>query len=467
MSDVSTGKRIWTRWAASCGWNTGRGLFRNRPVRTGSEVRHRIVLLLVVVLASGNGEVSLAQKKVGPARLAVDLVTLSSGERFRGAFAGVDDDGVVSMAVQRSWLKKTRLQIYERVTRNETAEAKAALTEMRRRIESWLAEKPSANALVAFLEVELERVSEQVARMNERREEALSSQFVMLTFPRHQVKYSFAQASGNRRLALLAWRERFDDVETREARELEEQLRALGIDPAAETPDLADRFPTVRQDDNEWAARRAVIEFDLVGKLEFQGIGKALVRTDGGAAEAGLETLLPELLPQLLQDQLGGPLAELLQEPGVKLPRGRKNSMPDFTKAIREAEQEGVRGFRVTTVALNLNRQQADVETTFLAKMPGGKWESIWSHKAVRDPASPRPGLKQQIENDPQVADAIRLAKSLGLVGGNQLETAMSFGAATMDAQKAADREFFRFLDRYVRHLDGPRLSWKAGSPSE
>lgn len=467
MSDVSTGKRIWTSRTVSCSWKTGRGIFRNRSVRTGPAARLHIVLLVVVVLASGNDEVSPGQKKVGPARFAVDLVTLSSGERFRGAFAGVDADGVVSMAVQRDWLKKTRPQFYEQVTGNETAEARVALSELRTRIESWLAEKPGANALVAFLDVELERVKEQATRLKERPEEAVSSQFVMLTFPRHQVKYSFAQAPGNRRLALLAWRERFNDVETREAAELEEQLRALGIDPAAETPDLADRFPTVRQDDIEWAARRAVVEFDLVGKLEFQGIGRALVRTDGGAAEAGLETLLPELLPQLLQDQLGGPLAELLQEPGVKPPRGRKNSMPDFTKAIREAEQEGVRGFRVTTVALNLNRQQADVETWFVAKMPGGEWESIWSHKAVGNPAAPRPDLKQQIENDPQVAEAIRLAKSLGLVAGNQLETAMNFGAATMDAQKAADREFFRFLDRYVRHLDGPRLSWKAGNPSE
>jgi hypothetical protein len=33
-----------------------------------------------------------------------------------------------------------------------------------------------------------------------------------------------------------------------------------------------------------------------------------------------------------------------------------------------------------------------------------------------------------------------------------------------MEAQKAADQEFFRFLDKYVRHLDGPVLKWSAGN---
>jgi hypothetical protein len=261
---------------------------------------------------------------------------------------------------------------------------------------------------------------------------------------------------------MLAWRERFENVETREVVDLEKQLRDLGIDPAADVPDLADRLPAARQDDGQWAARRAIIEFELAGKLEFQGMGKSLVRTDAGAAKVGLEQLLPVLLPQLLQDQLGGQLADLLREPGVR-PRPAAVSTPDFSGAIREAERAKINGFRVTTVDLNLQRKQASVETRFLGKLPSGKWETIWSHKAVGDPSKPRPDIQRQIESDPQVADALKLVKSLGLGAGGELQTAMNFGAATMEAQKAADQEFFRFLDRYVKHLDGPSLSWSTG----
>ena len=425
------------------------------------------VLILVWILVTGRCQFAVAQKKAGPARLAVDLVTLDGGKRLRGAFAGVDAEGVVSMAVQRSWLKKTRPEMYEEFTRNETARAKAVLTGLRARIQNWLNEKPESNSLVTFLEVELGRVDGQLSRLDDARGNAVTSQFVMLKFPRRKAKYSFAQSAENRRIALLAWRERFEDVETREAADLEEQLRDRGIDPATEIPDLADRLPPTGQDDDEWAARRAIIEFELADKLEFQGIGKALIRTDDGAARVGLEQLLPEMLPQLLQDQLGGQLADLLQEPGRRPQAVAAAATPDFSSAIREAERLKVKGFRATTVELNLQRKQANVQTRFVAKLSDGTWEQIWAHKAVGDPSKPRPDIQRQIENDPQVAETLKLVKSLGLGAGGQLQTAMNFGAATMEAQKASDQEFFRFLDRFVKHLDGPSLSWSADNSAK
>lgn len=428
--------------------------FRERAM-SGFLVRRFGWQFVIYALLICRSEFAVAQKKVGAASFAVDLVTLDSGKRLRGAFAGVDADGVVSMAVQREWLKKTRPEMYDKVTRNEAVEAKDALTDLRTRVRQWLNEKPESNALVTFLEIELERIEDRLSQLNDARGNAVTSQFVMLKFSRQEAKYSFAQPPENRRLAMLAWRERFEDVEVRKAADIEEQLRDQGIDPTAEMPDLAGRLPVTRQDGTEWAARRAIIEFELSGKLEFQGIGNALVRTDAGAAKVGLEQLLPKLLPLLLQDQPGGQLAGQLQAVAAA-------SIPDFRGAIREAERAKVKGFRATTVALNLQQKQANVETWFMAKLPNGTWELIWSHKAMGDPSKPRPDIQQQIENDPQIAEALKLAKSFGLGVGGQLQTAMNFGAATMEAQKAADQEFFRFLDKYMKHVDGPGLSWSA-----
>ncbi len=449
--------------------------YESRSMRTGFvdflervmpslPVRILRVLTLICALLAGNCQIASAQKNAGPARFAVDLVTLDSGDRLRGAFAGVDADGVVSMVMQREWLKKTKSELYEKVTRNESADAKTVATELRARIQQWLDEKPESNSVVTFLDVELERVDEQIAKLNEARGNSGTSQFVMLKFPRRKAKYSFAQSATNRRIAMLAWRERFEDVETREAADLEKQLRDLGIDPAAEVPNLADRLPVVRQNENEWAARRAIIGYEVAGKLDFQGIGKALVRTDGGAGKVSLEQLLPQILPQLLQDQLGGQLADLLQEPGARPGRGVEKSSPDISSAIREAERTGRKSFRVTTVDLNLQQRRANVDTRFVAKLPTGKWETIWLHKASGDPSKPRPDIQRQIENDPQVAEALKLAKSLGLGAGGQLEVALNFGAATMEAQSAADQEFFRFLDKFVQHLDRPALEWSTGN---
>lgn len=419
----------------------------------------KVALVICSVVFQSSTDV-VAQKKTGAARFAVDLVTLDSGKRLRGAFLGVDADGIVSMVVQRAWLKKTHPKMYAEVMQDERNESELAANELRDRIQQWLDGKSESRALVAFLKVERERVQKQPAKPDDARGVDNGSQFVLVKFHRREADYSFAQSPENRRIATLSWRERLTDVETREASDLEEQLRRLKIDPVAERPNLADRLPPVRQDEAEWVARRAVVEYSLAGGLDFQGIGNTLIRTDGGAKKMGLEQLLPELLPQLLQDQLGGQLADLLQEPGLNRRQNPAKPTQDFTNATREAEKAGFGGVRVTTLDLNLQRKQAVVETRFLAKLPDGKWQTIWSHRVSEDTSKPRPDLQQQIENDPQVAEALKLAKSVGLGAGGQLDVAMNFGAATMEAQQAADREFFHFVDQYVQRLDRPRLEW-------
>ena len=89
----------------------------------------------------------------------------------------------------------------------------------------------------------------------------------------------------------------------------------------------------------------------------------------------------------------------------------------------------------MTTVDLNLQRKQSTVETRFVAKLPTGKWETIWRHRAAGDPSKPRPDALRQIENDPQVSEALKLVKSLSLGAGGRLDVTLNFGAATMEAQ--------------------------------
>ena len=95
-------------------------------VRDASSVRVTSQMLVLAACLSAawlySAEVK-AQQKSGADRFAVDLVTLKSGDRLRGALLGASADGTVSMAVQREWLKRSRPRFYEEATRFETASA--------------------------------------------------------------------------------------------------------------------------------------------------------------------------------------------------------------------------------------------------------------------------------------------------------------------------------------------------------
>jgi hypothetical protein len=112
----------------------------------------------------------------------------------------------------------------------------------------------------------------------------------------------------------------------------------------------------------------------------------------------------------------------------------------------------------VTRVEQNLDAKRVEVETRFVARIPGSSWTTIWQHVEKADASKPRPEAEQQIMQDPQVRSALELIRSVGLGAEEQVTLAIRFGAATMEAQNAADRRFFQFRDRYVRRLDGPVL---------
>ena len=93
-----------------------------------------------------------------------------------------------------------------------------------------------------------------------------------------------------------------------------------------------------------------------------------------------------------------------------------------------------------------------------MARMPDGTWETIWNATETVDASRPRKELEARIRQDQQVTEALKLAEGLGLGGG--VDTAVRFGAATMEAQQTAAARFFEFVDRYTLRLDGPVLKW-------
>ena len=452
-------------------------LEKRKSLQRDSRRQLSVALVIVALLISGGiATNAIAQRRSSQSDLVIDVVRLRSGERLLGAVFGEPPDGTVRMAVQRGWLRETLPEFYRSVVGDEGAAQRTITEDLIERIERWVSEvearpgrENESRQLLGFLKDERQQLQERLDQLKAGNGEGgvgkgLDTQFVLLDLPRNRVASRFVQPAERRRILLLSWRERFREVETQTVDQLREALESRKIDVSdnGQPIDLSDRVPPNAQSDVEWAARQAIVEFVLGQRLEFQGISGALIQTDGDAAQVDLAAVLPHLL----QSQLTSQLADLLNEPvlgnagtGKAKPAGA-TSTAALGPAIREAEQLGRRGFRVTQLDLDLPRGQTRVIEQFVAKLPDGDWKVVWSETVTEDARKARDAAEEQIANDPQVKQLLELAAQLG-GAGDQVKTAVRFGAATMTAQQAAAARFFAFRDRNTQRLDGPPLTKK------
>jgi hypothetical protein len=110
--------------------------------------------------------------------------------------------------------------------------------------------------------------------------------------------------------------------------------------------------------------------------------------------------------------------------------------------------------------AADVVSKSVTVDSRFVALMPDGAWETIFQSTETLDASQERTDLEARIRQDEHVVEALKLVEGLGL--GDQTQTAIRFGAATMAAQQSVDTRFFEFIDRYNKRLDGPILKWDA-----
>ena len=380
---------------------------------------------------------------------AVDVVSLKSGKNVRGAVIKADMNGSVTMAVSRDWLKQAVPDLYQQAISKEADLRKQVGEQLQGRLKKQLETPPKEPRLAFFLKQELERAETLLAAETPKE----PSQFLWLDLKSDSITRVTRAPADRQRLAMWAWSERLANVETRDVLELERELKQRKIDATTPPPDLSDRLAPRLQDDREWMARMAIVEYTLDKPLDFQGTGDVLVRTDEKFNGIDLA-----VLKNVLQSQVGSLLNELT---GDGRPAAASAKDVDWLKsATRIADGASMHGLRATRVEVKVDGNQATVETTFAARMPNGSWEPVWSHRESQDATKPRPEAEAKIAADPQVKKALETLKSFGLNADSQIRQAIRFGAATMAAQQAADSRFFEFRDRHVKHLDGPPLSW-------
>jgi len=379
------------------------------------------------------------------------VVKLKSGKALRGAIARAEADGSLRLAVSREWLRQADPHLLASLEGDEARTRDAALEQLRDRIKKELEKIPEESPLGSFLRVEQKRVERLLA--DPRPAAQAEPQFVWIKLTPKKIARIVSPSADHRRIAGWSWFERLANVETRDADDLERELRQKRIDPSQTLPDLSDRLPLRLQDEREWSARMALVSYSLGKPLDFQGTGDLLVRTDRAK---NADDIAP-LIAKLFGGQVDSLLKDLLNE-GRPAESAPKASTAWLEPAIKEAEREKARAFRATRVDLSLERSQATVSSAFAVQLVSGEWKILWSDRDTEDGCQARPQIEANITADPQVKSALGLLKSLGAKGDDQVRSAIRMGAATMAAQQTVNNRFTAFQTPYLRQLDGPPL---------
>ncbi len=408
-------------------------------------VRHCciVVFLLVEVLVSSLA----AQPKPGlGGSSAVDVVTLRGGHALRGGIAWQNPKGPLTMALSLDWFRGVNAELATSTLADNLQQRQMAWIQTRNRITERLKSASDPPPMIFFLKQELDRINQLLGDQN-----ATQPDFVWLDVSPKTILKVAKATPDQQRIALFAWEERLAHVETRDAASLKTELINKGIKIQGPLPDLSVRLPARPQEDREWEARMAVVEYALSKPLDFQGMGQTLARIEEGkAVNPG------EVLSNLFQQQLGALLNDLASgnRPQTKPSRDSEWLKP----ATREAELSKYRGFRVTRLEIDATFSHTTVESRFVVQLPDGTWQTVWKWSATEAGTTARPEFEAQIEQDPRIKSALETLKLLGLMDAAAMQQAIRMGAGTMAAQQETKTRFAEFCDRYLRRLDGPPL---------
>jgi hypothetical protein len=410
----------------------------------------RVVVVRLLSCASAWCTIGVAgfecqvQAAVPLVQRSVDLLAVADGPNYFGAVISPRNAAVVRIAVQREWFQQTLPDRYRDYERGERERQRRQSTQLTQRIKSWISDRQADEALTGFLRSELARLEDKQPQAGAGPGQE-GAQFVVVSVARDEVRRVYRQPAQRKQFAMLAWRERIPGVEALSVDELRKELRKRGVAHDTKRVDLSNRLAAAAESPGQWAARVAIVEYQYRRRVDFQGMGSALVQTDGEAPALDVKSLVEQLVPgQLdLESLLGGIAA------GGAKPRGGDG----LQKASQSAARLGCRGFRVTRIGQDVLGGRARVTGQFVAQMPDGKWRVVWSETSTVSSNQVKAAQVDRVQQDPRVKQVFTLAKTLGL-GGDQMQTALRFGAATMQAQQEIDGRFYEFRDRYISRLD-------------
>ncbi len=416
-------------------------------------MQHAYCLLFAWMLSQVVMNAALAQlPQVNDSRIGLDMVRLG-GKRVYGFVLSERHDRSLQMAVERSWLRQHHPQLYEQRQALERQQLTRARDQLETRISDWMEDRqgPDDDVLQRFLQSQLSRIQ------NSSIKEQSKSRFMLLVLERSDLREIKLQQPDSRHIAGLAYQFGLDDVVTTPANMLELRLIEQGIDPESEVVDLSDQVPAWQlQSDRQWAAKKALVEYQLREALDYQGTSNNMMRKSAVGVDVG--ALVGTMLGTSQFDAIGQLGAELGLPEFKQFSAKQKSDWS--SKITREAEAEGFIGVQVTRLEQNLLSPLVTVETTFLARDQPGSWFVVFKTSASENANAQPADRVREIKEDPQIKMILDTLAQLGLVladrqGGDRLEQALRHGVATERALGRAQGEFNSFLVEQIRILDG------------
>ena len=425
---------------------------RNRQAWSAAAFQKLVAVIVISSCSVSSFAADRPKAATAAVRSVVDQVAVRGGPKLRGMLFAQAEDKSVTLLVSAKWLKSTNAEWFAKQQRKTLDAHSIALDRAIERIDQELKTEHPVG-LKAFLKQQRDAVQEELDNV-----EKFEPEFLWIALTPREAERVDPTTAGRRQLLAWAWTEKLERAEVRDVDDLQKELKARAVEPISWPLSFVERLPARDQTDQEWSARMAIAEYAMTTPLDFQGTGDLLVRT-GRDVQADFAPLLVNMLRKKLQSQLG----DLFGEARPAAPKNNKAALAESLKtAIQAAETEKRRSFRATRMQQSEDLTAVTVTTQFVARMSDGSWVIAFEHKEQADAKLARPDAEQRIQQDPQVKKVLDLTRQLGGAADDQIQQAIRFGAATMSAQSAADREFAAFRDRYLKSLTKPPLSINA-----
>ncbi len=416
-------------------------------------MRHALAILLVGLATELLGASVFAQPpKAPPKSLGVDSIRTTQ-KLLYGFVLSQKPNGAVECAIDRKWLTATHPELAAQIVEKEKKTQLEVKQKTLDRIQAWITNcvEDKTIRLKLFLEDELNRIQGIEP-------EECQSVFVLLNLSATEVSKITLAKADQRHIAGVAYKHEIPDVTTTATSALEKRLKEMNVDAKSETFDLTGKLPTlIRESDDQWSARQALIEHGIVESFELQGKGDSLMAAGDPIDPTALLKEFSSAQNELLRD-----LAKELKldlGPGFEV----KDKESWKSVAIKKAQQKKFRGVLVHRLEQRLGSSTVKVKTDFLAQNSNGDWITVYHAETSNDGSGVSKEELERLQQDPNLKQILPMVEAMG--GQAQLEQALRQGAATAVALGDARKAFQEFKLPHTRSLTSPPIPLPGNKP--
>lgn len=388
-----------------------------------------LLLSLFVAVAGPAAEVPIRRR-------AVDLIILKDGTRLLGAIVSDNRREGTDLLVRQQWLSDhapgviARLQDLEGVPSEAGSEL---ATLVQQHIEQIEGTPKGSLERIGYLQERLTRL--QPAPVDDD-----AAEFVLMHIPPRQVRLRLQQTSGGAGLSTAAVLNRVDDVENRSRTEVLQELRQIPQGQLlTRIPGQTPAGPSQQRVTQQF--RRLLVATDRA----FGTTAKLILLNGEYVSEQGSAAQIQMLTTKMMMNQVQSQLQDLLNEGGGLAGGGPKGggslkrvpeTLPASAAALATSQNADV--VEVSEMQLNPTAGSAVVRISMYHRgTPGEDYQLATSVVGKANAADITPEQKKRIEQDARVQQITMMFGALGS-GGQQINTALSVGAAVEVAQQRA-----------------------------